>query len=822
MLDAPSETYGAPRRVRPAAGRIAPPQQLPELRRVELGTEGMVRVLPRGPATIVDGAAAGVGDLAAYGDLPRDRPTRYAADLTRSELRQAAQDGATIAINDSNRRQAFVAARLRQNRGAVLPADQDISQDGTFLDPFDRGSDAQTVAVQRGVRRVSSPFSPQTTQFPEHRAFAAVDGRLSTAWLGDRFLAPQRRHLDIDFGAQRAVPYIDLYPYSDSRGVTRNVIVNGRLFPVHPGWNRLRTNIASTDRLKIELFGTKRPKTGSAGGGGIRELRVPGVKVDELLRPPVLAEQALRGADLAKTRIEYLFDRFTADLPGKVGRFAGPAQAGLVRDARDPEPQLARTIEPPAAREWTLDGWVHADATAPDSALDKVAGTTGPGTADSSARFENRPGYRASSAFDGDPATAWVGQWMPGKPAWLSWTTDSAVAVRRLRLVAAPFVARTAREVSLNGRRASVGADGIVTFATPVRGRRFRLDIVKATFPGGTPARVRRRRAVAIGELRGAGLRLDVPRAGRLTAPCGRAAVSANRATVALRVAGDVAAFDEGRALEAKGCRGIGLPGSRFDVRGVPRTFVVDHLRLVSSAPSGFVLPGQGGSVLRQGTGGDGRRDNVRVSIDGPSWLVLGESYNKGWRARCNGKDLGAPVPIEGYANGWLVDRGCARVDFRFAPNNTLRLAYVLSIFGIPFLLVAVVRRRRPGYTSLQPLADADPVRPFDLLTAIGVGLLIALAIAFVFALRAGAVAFPIVVLLLWRGARVRRLIEAATLLLVAGVPVAYLLAKWDNRGGYNTYYAVDHRYGHWVAVAAVCLFAIALWRTLARARAPA
>ena len=132
-----------------------------------------------------------------------------------------------------------------------------------------------------------------------------------------------------------------------------------------------------------------------------------------------------------RLRIEYLFDRFTADLPGKVGRLSGPAQAGLVRDARDPEPQLARTIEPPAAREWTLDGWAHADATAPDSALDKVAGTTGPGTADSSARFENRPGYRASSAFDGDPATAWVGQWIRGKPAWLSWTTDRTVAVRR-------------------------------------------------------------------------------------------------------------------------------------------------------------------------------------------------------------------------------------------------------------------------------------------------------------------------------------------------------------------------------------------------------
>jgi hypothetical protein len=729
--------------------------------------------------------------------------------------------GATIVISDSNRRQAFVAARLLQNRGAVLPAGQDVSQDGTFLDPFDRGSDAQTVAVQRGLARISSPFSPQTSQFPEHRPFAAVDGDVNTEWLGDRFLAPQRRHLDLTFTAPRSVPYVDLLPYSDARGITRNVIVNGRLMKVHPGWNRLALGIDRTRTLKLELFGTKRPRTGSAGGGGIRELRVPGLKVDELLRPPVLAEQALRGADLGKTPLEYLFDRFTADRPGQRGRLAGPAQEGLARDARDPEAQLARTIEPPAARHWTADAWVHADATAPDGMLDSLAGTTGPGTASSSSRFDNRPGYRASSAFDGDPATAWVGQWIPGQPAALSWTTRRPVTVRRLRLVAPPFVARAPTEVRLNGADAKVGADGAVTFASPVRGRSFHLDIVAAAFPGGTPGRVRQRRAVAIAELRGAGLRLSVPRSGPLRAQCGSAAVSAAGRTVVLRATGDVAALDSGRALLAHGCGGVDLPASRFDVRGLPRPLVVDHLKLSSEPPSGIVLPGQGARVLRQGNGGDGRRDGVRVSVDGPSWLVLGESFDEGWRARCNGHDLGAPQPIEGYANGWLVERGCSRVDFRFAPNNTLRLAYVLSIFGIPFLLVAVVRRRRPGYTSLEPLPEPDPVRSLDLVGAAAAGLAIALAIAFVFALRAGAVAFPIVVALLWRGARVRRLIEAATVLLALAVPVAYLLAKWDDRGGYNTYYAVDHRYGHWFAVAAVCLLAIALVRTLIRARAP-
>jgi len=394
--------------------------------------------------------------------------------------------------------------------------------------------------------------------------------------------------------------------------------------------------------------------------------------------------------------------------------------------------------------------------------------------------------------------------------------------VRTLRFVAAPFVARAPTAVRLNGVQAKVGGDGAARFPSAIRSRRFRLEIVSAAFPGGTPARVRQRRAVAIGELVGSGLRLNVPRTGALHAPCGTAAVSANGTNVPLRVTGDVAALDAGQALLARGCGGVDLPASRFDVRGVDATMVVDHLRLASAAPSGIVLPGQGGQVLRQGTGGDGSRDGVQVRVDGPSWLVLGESFDAGWRARCNGHDLGAPEPIQGYANGWLVDRGCTRVDFAFAPNNTIRLAYILSIFGIPFLIVAVARRRRPGYTNLQPLPDPDPVRPFDLLTAAGIAAAAAVVIAFVFALRAGAVAFPIVVALLWRGARVRRLIEVATLLLAVGVPVAYLLSKWDNRGGYNTYYAVDHRYGHWVAVAALCLLFIALVRTLLRARAPA
>ena len=49
--------------------------------------------------------------------------------------------------------------------------------------------------------------------------------------------------------------------------------------------------------------------------GGIRELEIPGVGVTEALRPPVLAERALAGADVSGTSLTYVFQRTTGDDP---------------------------------------------------------------------------------------------------------------------------------------------------------------------------------------------------------------------------------------------------------------------------------------------------------------------------------------------------------------------------------------------------------------------------------------------------------------------------------------------------------------------------
>src|SRR5207237_2030690 len=124
---------------------------------------------------------------------------------------------------------------------------------------------------------------------------------------------------------------------------------------------------------------------------------------------------------------------------------------------------------------------------APDSAADALAGTrTGGARIDSSGRFEGRPGFRGSSAFDGSPARGWVAPWEPGRPAWLAWQTPRAVTLRGLTIERASVRSRYPVRVALEfpgGRTPPlvVRPGGHVSLPRPVRSRSFRLDVVAAS-----------------------------------------------------------------------------------------------------------------------------------------------------------------------------------------------------------------------------------------------------------------------------------------------------------------------------------------------------
>ena len=163
-------------------------------------------------------------------------------------------------------------------------------------------------------------------------------------------------------------------------------------------------------------------------------------------------------------------------------------------------------------------------------------------------------------------------------------------------------------------------------------------------------------------------------------------------------------------------------------------------LRLRSVAPDPVVRAALvAGRVIDPGKMGRGSYDGVRVQVSAPSWLVLGESYNRGWRAECDGKSLGAPRVVDGFANGWRVEPGCSRVSLTFAPQKAVWWGYAIGALACLVLLgVLLLRRPRRADTPIAPLDPRRPAVAAARPPGAPRGRAAAVVFGFVFALRAG------------------------------------------------------------------------------------
>jgi hypothetical protein len=250
-------------------------------------------------------------------------------------------------------------------------------------------------------------------------------------------------------------------------------------------------------------------------------------------------------------------------------------------------------------------------------------------------------------------------------------------------------------------------------------------------------------------------------------------------------------------------------------------TFAPYLVRLRAPAPeptaSAAALPGR---VIDPGEPGRNRRTGVRLDVRAPAWLVLGQSYSDAWRASCDGQDLGAPVPVDGFAMGWRVPAGCRAAEMAFAPDGLVRAGYLVSLPVLLVLLALLVLRRPPRAAPEPPpeLPEASSHR-LPVRRAAFLALLAGAVLGFVFAARAAPLIAAGTFLILWRGVGVRGLVAAAGALLLVAVPVLTLAIGVEDRGGYNPEYAQVRIAVHWVTVAAVILLALALARVLGAAR---
>jgi arabinofuranan 3-O-arabinosyltransferase len=145
-----------------------------------------------------------------------------------------------------------------------------------------------------------------------------------------------------------------------------------------------------------------------------------------------------------------------------------------------------------------------------------------------------------------------------------------------------------------------------------------------------------------------------------------------------------------------------------------------------------------------------------------PFALVLGQSISNGWQATIGNQNLGAPVLIDGFANGWRVDPatlsdsshgGSMSVSLRWAPQRRVNLALILSalsILGCIVLVLATTRRRWAGRADdpndAMAVSLAEPELAIPVETDRGrVASEAALGIAFAMGVIAGLIATPLV-----------------------------------------------------------------------------
>jgi hypothetical protein len=258
-------------------------------------------------------------------------------------------------------------------------------------------------------------------------------------------------------------------------------------------------------------------------------------------------------------------------------------------------------------------------------------------------------------------------------------------------------------------------------------------------------------------------------------------------------------------------------------IRSLPGPFSVDLLRLSSPPPLPLPPVTGGGSVLDPGRLGHSSLSGARVTLHGRAWLVLGQSFSKGWRATCNGRSLGEPRPIEGYANGWRAPAGCRRVAFDFRPQDIARAGYAISALVCLALLVLLVvglvvrRRDRPDVTPPPPLPEERTER-MPLVSAAALAFVGTIPLSGLFAGRSVVLIFPALTLILWLGVGPRTLTAVAAALAGVALPIMYAIVSPKNRGGYNFEYSLQLFWAHWVGVAAIILLMVACSRTIAAA----
>ncbi len=752
-------------------------RSLPLIDEVELGTdptlpeppkvavypvedpEPIIRAVLRDRPMLLAGDGDGLVQAAGAGIVDPNQAIFYAGTFAADPdaLQARLDEGADLVVTDSNRKRARRWSAVRENEGYTERAGEEplVDEPGdNRLQVFpDAGDDSFTVSEQRGGTTVSAThYGNPITFTPGERAALAMDGDPATAWRVGAFSDVEGERLEIELDEPLTTDRISFL--QPQNGVRNRTITGVQLRfdggdPVDATLDESslagegqtvtfdeRTFSHVTVEITDDSVGSRVKYTGLSPVG-FAEIGLGDLTVDELVRPPTDLLDAA-GADSIDHPLTYLFSR----------QRTNPAEP--VRS--DEEAAMARIIDLPVGRSFTVTGDARLSAQAPDDVIDALVGMPGAEeggvTARSSAHLAGKLSARASSAIDGDPTTAWESPYERPDGAWVSYTVADPVTVDHLDLQvvadgrhslptqvtvtadggAAPVVVDLPDLERERGTEVGHVVDVPVDLPTELTGRTFRVTLtgvqplLTQDWYGNAPLPL----PVGLAEVGLPGVRAGQPDA-EVAGECRDDLLAIAGEAVPVRLAGSSEDAVARRPLALEQCggeRAVALDDGESILRARPGRATgvdVDALDLASRAGGdpGRAdephAPGPEVEVVHEGF------VDAKVRVDEPSepfWLILGQSWNPGWTADvrgADGGDLGASTLVNGYANAWAVeppaDGGDVTIALEWTPQRAVWLAMGLSGLGVLACLVLLVldpRRRR----TLAAEAEADEVDP--------------------------------------------------------------------------------------------------------------
>ncbi len=723
----------------------------------------IVRADPASRPLLVDGDGQGIVYAADTGILDTNAAVIYAPSLTSDPagMKQALSAGADLLLTDTNAKQARRWGTIRENTGYVETA----TETPPVYDPSDQrlplfpgaGIDSYTVAQQRGVSLVTaSAYGNPISYTPEDRPANAFDGDLRTNWTVGDFDNPVGQWLRIQLKSAVTTDHVTLVQ------------------PIYGTHNRYITTATLTfdgkDPLTVNLGSASRQTSGQVVQFPARTFRTLQITVDATDVGPRASYAGLSGVGFAEVKIGSSTQHVdeVLQLPEDMLRAAGASslqhrvvivmtrnRAPVVPPRRDPEPHMARTFWLPTARDFTLTGTARLSALVPDNVIDQTLGQIASNGSDvvatSSGRLTGDVNARASATIDGNPSTFWASAFGPQVNEWLQYQLPSPITFGTMNLdvmADGRHSLPTQVRIDAGGQSRLVnlppitnGTEQNATVQVPLSFAPLTGNVIRVTFTGVKDQRTKDYYSgqpitmpIGVAEVKVPGLAVQAGPPAQLPGTCRYDLLTLDGKPIGVTVTGTTAAAQSLAGLTFHTCgpdaSGMRLSAGNHILRtadGQDTGVDLDQLSL-ASARGGAPLATTATATVPAATAGPAptvkvvnqNRTVVHLQVHNPGhpfWLVLGESNDRGWSATlANGKSLGTPKLIDGYANGWYVNPAGlpATIDatVTFTPQRVVWTALVLSALAIllclAFVLWPAVRRRRTRSAAVAEGTGAD------------------------------------------------------------------------------------------------------------------